>query len=1352
MSAPSLFSQTNTWQGGHATFTYSWSEPTNWSLGIVPTSAHDVVIPNGDYYCYVSGTGGYSAYCNSLELQSGQSLRVGNGTINVTGDMDIYGYCYYTWSTAAIDVGGDLTWHSGSTESISQGSINVGGDWYFNNNTSATLSGTNMVTFDGTSSQFIYCMDNNAQFNDVTVDQTGSSALWLGTSSTEDIHIAGDLTILNLNLVQVQSEALLVDGTVDVQSGGKLYLEHAGGTMTTNSDLGLDGQMNINGGDVVVNADFDLQATGILNLSNGSFSEDASVTVTNFYGGLNLSGTGLLTINGSVDINSTADITISGGTFQVEYDFDVNGTNTFQPSGGTVEMIGTPVSGIDCYKADGNYFYNLVINKSSYNDAYITGDTEVKNDFTINDGTFRLTAGMSSYDLEVGGDWINNMGAANFEEGTGTVIFDGTSQTQITADETFYNLTFNKLSSSYNAVDLANGITITVLSDLDINNGCIEMNSNSTIDVDSILTIASGAGLNATGDDNLNIYVGLIWDNQNTSYSTNYGFNPGVSSTVTFDGLNFGQIGSSATYEEFYNLHANVTTSWVNVVTGLKVMGDLTVDGGGMKSNGGYDHIFEGDITVNSGYFDFQTNLPTVNLTGTADQTLYGHDWTHVLFFDLLVDKSGASRSQSVFMTGDGFQVLGDLTIDEGTVNLGGTLHDIGNIIVNDGGILTSSPGTWIDVTDVTVNNNGVLELVGTSGNEIDFRISSDCHIESGGQIGAEYVEFKELQGSGINVKNGGLVSATYPFDNCSFEGLGTGTLLTIDNNQTLTIDGAHFPQNTWSGTSNIKKTMDHGSVNFTNATGLYAGPVYEDDTHGRIHWDGDTPGLWTGIVSTDWDNILNWHFSLKPTSSDNAVIPTGTPFSPSVHVTNGECYDLEVQSGATLTINSNSLDVGNDVEIYGQLVMNHASGVLTVGHDFFWKAGSSDNIVDGQINLSGDWWFENGTNSQLAGTNTVTLNGSANQLIYCYDDDACFNHLIIGQSEVSATFCHTASTQPIRIDGNLTIENSNIFQVETTTVVVDGILTVQNGGELYLEDIGGTLTNHSNMVLPGEICVNGGDMTIHGTFDIQSTGILTIISGSFESDAGTGTNTIDGAFNISGGTYTSLESIYIGATGNIDQSGGVISTQTGFIATNAGTFEPTGGTVEFKDDVSGLGVITCTNGNYFHNIRVDNSSTGGASLGSDIEVQNDVEISDGNLWINEYTLDVDGDILVYDKIHMVDVFGEIVVGNAIHWYSGSDDGITHGLIKVFGDWYFHSGTLCDLSIPSSTNTVIFEGTSNSFISSNESNAAFNDVLVNLSTPANDILTISGTQQLNIKGTLTLDDGTIDQHCDVKVW
>ena len=61
--------------------------------------------------------------------------------------------------------------------------------------------------------------------------------------------------------------------------------------------------------------------------------------------------------------------------------------------------------------------------------------------------------------------------------------------------------------------------------------------------------------------------------------------------------------------------------------------------------------------------------------------------------------------------------------------------------------------------------------------------------------------------------------------------------------------------------------------------------------------------GVWTGNVSSDWNNTANWCKGQLPTSADSVLIPTGTPYACVLASGTGNCKNLTIQSGAVLTI-----------------------------------------------------------------------------------------------------------------------------------------------------------------------------------------------------------------------------------------------------------------------------------------------------------------------------------------------------------------------------------------------------------------------------------------------------------------
>jgi hypothetical protein len=504
----------------------------------------------------------------------------------------------------------------------------------------------------------------------------------------------------------------------------------------------------------------------------------------------------------------------------------------------------------------------------------------------------------------------------------------------------------------------------------------------------------------------------------------------------------------------------------------------------------------------------------------------------------------------------------------------------------------------------------------------------------------------------------------------------------------------------------------------------------------------------WTGNVSTLWSATGNWSQGRVPISTDDVVIPTTAPNNPYITATGGytgNCRTLVIQSGKTLRVGYATINITYDFTIHGHLYYSSENAVINVGDDIFWKSGSTELINQGFINVKGDWTFEDGCNVTIGTGNTVVFNGSANQFLYVYDSNSYFGNMTVNQTGNVVLWLQNASVYDIHVDGNLTLTNNSKLQVQTTTLTVDGILDIETGSIMYLEHAGGELINNSDFTLNGAMEIDGGDVLVHGEFDLASTGILTIDGGSFIYDEGLATMpyNIRGTFNMSDGLYQSKEWFGVDSSANINVSGGIIRTSS-LNAVYAGTFLPSGGTVEIQTDISGYGNIRCSNGNYFRNLSINPIYNGGGVLQTDITVQNDIEVLTGSLWFNGFEASVNNDVNIYGGLLMNNAFDVLNVGNDINWYSGSDDGgyITAGTINVSGDWYFHNGTDAQLGIG---NAVNFVGSDSQLIYNFDDNASFGNVTINKPDTMPVWLDNSSAYDIQIDGDLTLTNNSILQ-------
>jgi len=140
----------------------------------------------------------------------------------------------------------------------------------------------------------------------------------------------------------------------------------------------------------------------------------------------------------------------------------------------------------------------------------------------------------------------------------------------------------------------------------------------------------------------------------------------------------------------------------------------------------------------------------------------------------------------------------------------------------------------------------------------------------------------------------------------------------------------------------------------------------------------------WLGAVSNDWSNPANWCGSV-PTSISDIVIPSGTPFQPTLSVV-GEVHNLTINSGASVTVSASGF-----LNVYGNIAnagtFNGTAGVVAF-------RGSSNQTVNALtagtvlvngagVTLTGNMTVTTAlilTSGNITlGTNTLTLNGSSN-------------------------------------------------------------------------------------------------------------------------------------------------------------------------------------------------------------------------------------------------------------------------------------------------------------------------------------------------------------------------------------
>lgn len=293
---------------------------------------------------------------------------------------------------------------------------------------------------------------------------------------------------------------------------------------------------------------------------------------------------------------------------------------------------------------------------------------------------------------------------------------------------------------------------------------------------------------------------------------------------------------------------------------------DLTIDNGTGEGGNAPAKGDPGSLTETDPAVAFQNPLEARSLTLLGGE-IQMNDKSVTVQQDLDLSGGTVTGVTEVLLSGSEAAEMTTGTNSLSRISIGKTgstqVTVMDNLEVTDleinGGVLEVTAGNQLILGDsLVVNTGGTLKLSGTGAQPVTVIQGSGGYytfeVNSGGIIHAQHTIFNHMNGNGLNVKNGASVDPSGPFTACTFgEGPAGGVLLTINTDQTLEIPDAVFPENTWGGAYNVRKSVDAGEVTFAGATGSFAGEPFEDDTYGRLIWDSSVPEnrLVEGVVGS---------------------------------------------------------------------------------------------------------------------------------------------------------------------------------------------------------------------------------------------------------------------------------------------------------------------------------------------------------------------------------------------------------------------------------------------------------------------------------------------------------------------
>ncbi|MBN2460873.1 MAG: choice-of-anchor D domain-containing protein [Candidatus Cloacimonetes bacterium] len=781
------------------------------------------------------------------------------------------------------------------------------------------------------------------------------------------------MTVSTDSEFQCGDDELTVNGELEIENQAELNMD-MGGLITCN-DLSADGLLEINQGEVIVHNDFLLDTNGILNLDGGSLIMDKAYTgnFMSFAGTLNLLSGYLEITNEGIQFGTGGTPNMTNGTIRVGSNFRAIQTSAFQPTGGTIEFMNTEWSTIQCN--NGNFFHNLEIDKdSTLRGCMLADDLTINNDLTLTSGKllgsgYQITIGndvlidsdgvLDPDDelLLVGGDWANYHGSSGFVQGSGTVRLFGGNPGIILTGETFYDLVLQKSTSPLYYTEVVPFITIHVENDCYINDGKMLLADLCTLDIDNDLILQDETALRVSfGSTGTNIKIGrhfLDYNTDNTDYTS---FIP-EGSTVTFDGATNQVFESYRSSFEFGNLIINPSADYFYPHTNIIVQGNLEVLSGCWNNHTtGMTQTFMGNVAIcDGGWWD---NMGTVVFSGPDDAVFQRTGGSNV-FLNVIIDKSSSRENResgTLTLLSDLLCPLGgNLTVNSGTLDANGkTIGCSGDVTIT-GGKLALDDNSRLRVGNskaLTVSSSGIFEAIGSAGNEADVTCYNagnyhDIIVENGGIIAAEYTIFQYMTNNGVYITESGSVNTGHVFNNCTFQNsVAGGSLLRIENSQDLISSNVNFPANTWGSSYNVYKDSDQGQLEFSLATGDFAGESYEHDPHSRIDWTGAPVIVVYPTYTLNFGDVYIGDDELRSMSIENAGGGTllGTLTTPDGFSIAEHTRLEQIENGSRNTI-SYSIGSGNTtvfVITFSPLLEQTYEGDVIITHN----SGGDDETV----------------------------------------------------------------------------------------------------------------------------------------------------------------------------------------------------------------------------------------------------------------------------------------------------------------------------------------------------------------------------------------------------------------------
>jgi hypothetical protein len=918
------------WTGANFQMDPNWSDGANWSLGHAPTSS-DVAL-----------------------FTSNNSVKSYTATIDqayTVGGLQIDG----TWG-GTINGAANLTLASGSVNEIDSGTLNTPLGGTIINNGTLTFNGGGAFTIGGGGT-----LQNNGVINqngagNLDLASNGNSITTLNNTATGTYNFGADSGIVNGGFV---GGAFVNAGTIEKTAGSGTTLFYTPLTNNNGTLSVASGTLALHASSTNTNGTYQVASNAILDLAENdtpythTFTENGTFTAA----GLG-AGAGTIELAGGVVAAGT-----TGATFNIP------AAVTFQVNGGTINV-----------PLNATLVYNGTLNINSTGAVYLTGGGTFQNNGTINQtgggNLIMVGAGQTAttlnntatgvYNFQAdssilssggpGNGVITNTGLIEKTNGTNTsqitaaitnnagTINAGSGTLQLANNSTNTNGTYTAAAGA--TLDLTGGqtftengtFTATGAGVITLNGGIYAVSGNSTLSIPGTITFQwPGAAISVPTNDTLTVNGNLALNGSSNEVLAGGG-------TLSENGT-ITQSGSGNLY--VWGTNTVATTLLIpkgSVYNFAANSGILQAGAGGVVTNSGTIEKTAGGASsgINTAFNNTGGTLTVT--TGTLTLDSQGGENTGGVFSvsaGAILDLTGGySVNYSGTYTGSG---SGEVLLRNGTLNTtggtnGATFNLPGNLFVWTGGTINTAAGNNFTLLgNMKITGAGTEFLAGTG--ELNIGTAT----AAGTLNDTATANTLNLQGATLGINARGTLNLA----DDTINGIG------------LLVDQGSLVKTTGTSGATISTTVDsQGKVTVNNGTLLFNG-IVDQVINGVL-----TGGTWTASSSATTAATLDISSATFNTIGVSASVTLSGPNSNFSNLsgltTNQGTFNLS--SGA-------SFATAGSFTNSGSMTLSPGS-VLTVNGNF--TEGSTGKLTE-QIGGTAS----SPTFGSIAATGTVSLGGT---------------------------------------------------------------------------------------------------------------------------------------------------------------------------------------------------------------------------------------------------------------------------------------------------------------------------------------------------------------------------------------